>query len=310
MKKNAVVVIGCLQETLDTINYLYYLSGKVDAAVTITKKQASSLNITNWVDLGVFCRKKNIPLYYVKCYSMKTNKDLKMIKILNPQVIFVVGWQRLIPEKIIRIPEAGCIGFHGSANFLPWGRGRSPINWSIIEGRNRFILHMFFIRPGVDDGEIIGFEVYDITSEDTCRSVYYKTAMAQAKLIHRFLPSIRSKSCPRYPQMGKIYYYLKRTPEDGKINWNNSTRDICRLVRAVTFPYPGAFSVLKNKKVFIWQCQDFGNSLITSDAKPGEVIFVSSNKRNEFVVKCKDGSILVTEYTSPRNIKIGDKFEF
>lgn len=304
-----LTVVGCLEETLDTLSYYYFLGGKVDNIITLSKNRAIKAKISNWVDLNGFANKHNIPVYYVNHYNMKTKSDFELVKKLNPDLMLVIGWQRLIPENIIQLPSKGVIGFHGSSNFLPWGRGRSPINWSIIEGRNRFILHMFFITPGIDSGKIIGFEIYEITSEDNCRSVYYKTAMAQAILINRFLDNILAGNCQLYPQSGVEFYYPKRTPDDGKINWNLPALEICKLIRAVTHPYPGAFSLLKGEKIFFWRCQYFGDDLITVNSKPGEVLFISTNKFSEIAVKCGKGSILINEYDSKIKLKQGDIFE-
>lgn len=303
---NRVIVIGCLEETLDTLEHYYYLGGKIDALVTLPPNEAEKAGITNWVDLRPFADRHKLPLYHLSKYSMNTRHDFDLIQGLSPGIIFVIGWQRLIPDTVIKLAELGCVGFHGAANFLPWGRGRSPINWSILEGRNRFILHMFFITPGVDDGDILGFEIYDITPEDTCRTLYFKTAMAQASLMHRLLPEIKEGKCPRYPQTGYQYYYPKRTPEDGKIDWNSTAEGICRLVRAVTRPYPGAFTYLSKHRLYIWRAQNFGDNLITSHAEPGEVVFIS-NDLTEFVVQCGTGAVLVTEFNSPITIKRGDK---
>jgi methionyl-tRNA formyltransferase len=239
---------------------------------------------------------------------MKTTTDVELVRQLRPNVVFVIGWQRLIPKSIIDEVESGAIGFHGSANFLPWGRGRSPINWSIIEGRERFILHMFFITPGIDDGDIIGMEIFDLQPEETCRSAYYKVALSQARLIFQHVGAIRSCTCPRTPQSGPTFAYPKRTPEDGKIFWSDSGEDICRLVRAVTFP-SGAFSNLRGSRVNIWRCQYLGDNLLTANARPGEVAFVSSNSFAEVIVQTGHGAVLLTEYESRHPIDRGDCFD-
>lgn len=301
-----IVVIGCLEETLDTLSFLDSLGTRVDALITLPADLGARSGLTNWVDLGPLAQGLGLPVHYVDGYSMKGDSDYELVGSLAPEVILVVGWQRLVPDRIIQLSKLGCIGFHGSANLLPWGRGRSPINWSIIEGRDRFILHMFFIAPGVDDGDIIGLEVYDIQPEDTCRSVYYKTAMAQARLIGRFLPKIRKGQCPSYPQLGEAYHYPKRTPEDGRIDWSWPGERICRLVRAVTRPYPGAFTFLSRQKVCVWSCQYFGDNLLTSHGRPGEAVFVSSNELREVVVQTGKGAVVLTNYQSPAEIKPGD----
>jgi len=303
-----VVVIGCLEETLDTLRHLYHLGGRVDALVTLPESEAQRAGITNWVDLRPFAEAHALPLHQVRSYGMKGEEDLRLMQSLAAEAVFVIGWQRLVPEEIIRLAPSGYLGFHGSANLLPWGRGRSPINWSIIEGRQRFILHMFFITPGVDDGDVVGMEVYDIRPEDSCRSVYYKTSMAQARLIREHYPLIREGRAPRLPQRGTAFHYPKITPEDGRIDWTRSADEICRLVRAVTHPYPGAFTTLGGEKVMVWRCQDFGDNLITAQARPGEVVFVSGNRFREAVVQCGRGAVLLSEYESAGPLNEGARF--
>ncbi len=306
MKKT--IIIGCLEETLDTIKCLIRRNIDINGIITLPKYKAQG--ISNWVDLTGIAEENNIPIYFAERYDLRSEADVQLAKSLRSEALYVIGWQRLIPENVIQYFKSGTIGFHGSANFLPWGRGRSPINWSIIEGRNRFILHMFFITPGIDDGSVIGTEVYEITEDDTCRSLYYKTAMAQAKLIALYDPLIKDGKCPSIPQLGEEFLYSKRTPEDGKINWQNTRENITKLVRAVTYPYPGAFSFLNGVKIMIWECADFGNDQILQNKSPGEVVFVSSNELKEFVVTCKNGAVLVTNYDAKTEISEGDRFEF
>jgi methionyl-tRNA formyltransferase len=155
---------------------------------------------------------------------------------------------------------------------------------------------MFWLTPEVDDGDIIGIEAYDITSDDTVRSVYYKTSMAMARLIQRFLPLLLKGSAPRMKQLGESFHYPKRSFDDGRIDWRNSTDGICSLVRAVTRPYPGAFTTRGGKNLIVWMASDFGNSLLVDHAEPGEVVFVSLHSPPEIAVRTGSGSVLITDY--------------
>jgi len=306
---SSVVVLGCLEETIDTLRHLAALGTKVDALVTLTEADAKKAGTTNWFDLAPFAREQGIPIHHVASYSLQDARDLALFQTLAPAVVYVVGWQRLVPEAILRTAAKGFIGFHGSCNFLPRGRGRSPINWSIIEARDRFILHMFFIEPGVDDGKVIGCEIYDIRPEDTCRSVYYKTALAQAALMHRFSRPILEGTATGWAQEGEPFYYPKRTPEDGRIDWSWPAEKICRLVRAVTRPYPGAFSEIRGMRVAVWHAIDLGDNQITAHAKPGEIVFVSANAMREVIVQTGRGAVLLSEYDAQTPLKTGDRFD-
>jgi len=302
------VLLGCLEETRDTLAHLIHLGEKPDHIVCISREEADRQKITNFVDMQSLSQELSIPCSVVTQYSMNSESDLSLFRKLRPRVLLVVGWQRLVPNTILGQVELGAIGFHGSCNILPWGRGRSPINWSIIEGRNRFALHMFFIKPGVDDGDIIGIKLYDINPWDNCRSVYYKTAIAQAELLAACLPSIRGGECPRMAQHGKEFYYPKRTPRDGRIDWNQDAESICRLVRAVTWPYPGAITEIDGIEVKIWDAQPFSSDFF-NNATPGEICFVTGNRMGESVVACRSGSVLLKHVESSAVIRLGNRFQ-
>lgn len=300
------VLLGCVEETRDTLLHLLRLGERPDHIVCITPEEARRQRVTNYVDMRAVAASLNIPCSILRSYSMKA-EDGALFANLSPRILLVVGWQRLVPDAVLQHVKDGTVGFHGSSNILPWGRGRSPINWSIIEGRDRFALHMFFIAPGVDDGDVIAIKLYDINPYDNCRTLYYKTAIAQAELLARYLPLMRTGECSRMRQYGEEFYYPKRTPEDGRIDWTADAGTICRLVRAVTWPYPGAFTTLGNSRVMIWDAQPFSRDFF-SGAVPGEVCFVSDNGTGEFVVRCGDGTLLVRKAEVPGTITPGDRF--
>lgn len=301
-----IIFLGCLEETRDTLAHLVSKGTIPDHVVTISEEESARQRLTNYVDMTAVAAAYGIPSSLVATYTMKSQDDVDLLHGLHPTVLLVVGWQRLVPENILQLVDVATIGFHGSANVLPWGRGRSPINWSIIEGRDRFALHMFLIRPGVDDGDIVGIKIYDINQWDTCRSVYQKTALAQAELIDLHLPDILSGDLTALPQKGEAFHYPKRTPEDGRIDWTADAESICRLVRAVTRPYPGARSSFDGRDILIWRAQPFSRDFFEG-ATPGAICFIAHGGSGEFVVACGRGSVLVTDSTSDVSaFEIGD----
>jgi methionyl-tRNA formyltransferase len=287
------VVLGCLEETRDTLRHLARLGVLPDRLIGLRAEEARRQKVTNYVDLHPVARGLNVECSEVGSYGLKDGADIELFRTLSPAILAVVGWQRLLPEVVLSTVRVAALGFHGSCQMLPWGRGRSPINWSIIEGRDRFALHMFVLTPGVDDGDVLGVQLYDINAWDSCRSTYYKTSLAQAELLARHLPRLREGRVAGLAQVGREFYYPKRTPEDGRINWRDNAEQICRLVRAVTWPYPGAFAYQANQKVMIWAAQPFSRDFFP-DAQPGEVCFMSDNGTGEFVVRCGEGTVLVT----------------
>ena len=113
------------------------------------------MSLKKWLTihhLKVFVKNK-VEVYTSHKYSLKSEEDFAFSK-NNFQIGFVVGWQRLIPENILDT-FIGVFGMHGSAMKLPKGRGRSPMNWSIIEGRKVFYTNLFKYNSGADDGDVL-----------------------------------------------------------------------------------------------------------------------------------------------------------
>lgn len=304
MLENKICMIGCVESGYDTITYLLENNIQIDYFVTITKQQAQQSKVSGYKDFSILAKKYNIPIYYPNQYDLKTENDLNFF--LNHKFDLVVqgGWQRLIPNNILETFKIGAIGVHGSSNFLPRGRGRSPLNWSLIEGKKRFIMHLFLMKAGADDGDIFDFEQFDINEFDTIKTLYYKNSIVTKKMLVRSIPKLLEGTVTLSKQEGEETYFPKRTSDDGLIQWSAWDVDkIYNFIRALTKPYPGAFSYINNEKISIWSCQIFDRSIKYKTAQYGEVVEVFEN--GDFIVNCLDGLLLVTKYETNKNIKVG-----
>jgi methionyl-tRNA formyltransferase len=167
----------------------------------------------------------------------------------------------------------------------------------------------FFTQQNFDLMMVFGwqrlvFMKFDLNEWDTCHTSYHKVQICLRKMLLKNLDLIlEGKVTPTKQDHSKATYYPKRTPKDGIIDWKKTTKEVYNLVRAVTKPYPGAFT--PKKQVMIWKSQPFDSKISYPSAHPGEVIEVFNDK--SFVIKTTDGSLYVTEYDSKKLIKIGDK---
>jgi len=289
-----IVVCSCSETGYDIADFLLINDIKISYFVSITPEQASKLKVSGYKSFETLSKKYNIPIYYPKLFSMKDEDDINFFTKEKFDLLLVCGWLRLIPEKILSTLNTAGIGFHGSSELLPKGRGRSPVNWSIIEGKRQFILQLFLLAPGVDDGDILYHQTFDINEWDTCQTIYYKISIVVKQSLVQLIPAIFSNNFSRIPQSGEPSFYPKRTPEDGQINWNDSLAKIHNFIKALTKPYPGAFSFINKQKIMIWKAQPFDTKIIFSNAKLGQV--VEKFPTDDFVVKCNDGSLLITDY--------------
>ena len=288
-----IVVCSCTEFGYEIVDFLLANGVTISYLVSLSPEQAIQYKVSGYKSFESLSKKYNIPIYYPKLYSMKES-DFDFFEKEKFDLLLVCGWQRLIPEKILDMIKICGIGSHGSSELLPKGRGRSPVNWSIIEGKKQFILQLFMLTPGIDDGDIIYHETFDINEWDTCKTIYYKTSIVMKKSLVQLIPKILSNNFTRTPQSGEPSFYPKRTPEDGLIDWSKPLEEIHNFVKALTKPYPGAFSFINKQKIMVWEAQPFDRKITFPNAKSGEIVEKFST--GDFAVKCNDGILLITHY--------------
>ena len=291
-----IAVVGCKYTTRDFILGLESHGYTIDHCITIIPNKSKQQRISGYYDLRKLLKSKSIPYTLVKRYNLKSEEDKENLLDLKLDLLLVIGWERLIPDWWLNQLSIGAFGMHGSSKPLPHGRGRSPLNWSLIQDKKIFFTHLIKYKPGIDDGDIVDFQIFDITKLDNCLILHYKNLVSMIKLCAKNLPFLLEGTAKFITQssIGKSYY-PKRSPKDGIIYWSDSSNDIYNLIRAVTKPYPGAFSYFcdnPDNKVFIWRAIPF-DTHINFDSKPGEITQVFYD--GSFIVKTGDTSMLVLE---------------
>lgn len=300
-----IAYLSCHFSGAIKLDYLLTKKLKPVSIITISQKLAALNKISGFFDFNQLAKKNNIEVYCVKSFNLKDTQDINFFSNSNFDLLLISGWQRLIPEQILRTLKIGAVGEHGSSEYLPRGRGRSPINWSIIQGRNRFILHLYMANSSADSGKIIDKTSFVINKFDNVYSIYTKMALCSGQMFVNKLPELINKSW-RPIKTAKIdpNYFDKRTLKNDFINWNNSTEEIYNHVRATTRPYPGAKSKIGSQIIIIWSAQPYDLDFEDFDKKFGEVTWVFPNK--EFLVKTIDGTLIINEYEYPTKVKKGD----
>lgn len=294
MKNNSICYISCTEGGYEVLRNLLSEGIGIDEIVSLTPDQGEEHGVAGYYSMKPLAKTAETPIYYPETYKMDTEQDVAHFQERQYDVVIVNGWQRLLCDPILQNVSIGSFGVHGSASGLPKGRGRSPMNWSLIEDLDRFLLSVIKLDSGVDSGSLVDTRKFDITDFDTIRTMYYKLIMATTKILVDSLPSICDRSIEYTQQHGEPTYYPKRTPEDGAINWRNSTRSIYNLIRAVSDPYPGAFTEADGERISIWTAVPFSTDF-GSNAVEGEIVQVFETT-DEFVVRTGDGTLLVSEW--------------
>lgn len=289
-----VVYIGCTESGFDICSRIHRNVVPVSEIVTLTPELGDRYGVAGYYPFAQFAEREGIDTYVPEEYAMGDERDVDHFRTLDADVLLVHGWQRLIPGEILETFTYGAFGLHGSTFGLPKGRGRSPMNWSLIEGLNRFLLSVIHLDEGVDSGAVVATTKYDINAYDDIRTLYYKLTVAGERLFESCLTDLVDDDLTYEEQDGEPTYYPKRTPEDGAIHWEDPTEVIHGLVRAVTRPYPGAFTRHEDERIYVWEAHPFSDDFVF-DADPGEVVWVFA-ATDDFVVKTADGSLLVREW--------------
>ncbi len=210
-------------------------------------------------------------------YQTKTLKDRDYAALISeqirPDVAFVVGCRILLPKSIYAIPRLGTLAVHDS--LLPDYRGFAPLNWAVINGETQTGVTLFYLDERMDGGDIGGQKTVQIGAAETAAEVYERICASTVDLVleaHGELSAGRITRLPQDYDAGS--FTCSRTPDDGVIDWNGLTHDIYNRVRALTYPYPGAFTFYRGERLIVWAAQPGDNTKYVGRI-PGRVIEVS-----------------------------------
>lgn len=306
-----ITLFGCKNTTLEFINNVSHLGFNINL-ITISPSLGKKNKVAGYFDLTKH-KNKFSNIFIADTYTLRSDRCTKYFNDTSKEfrLGFAIGWQRLIPENILNSFKLGIFGMHGSSQNLPNGKGRSPLNWSIIEGRKHFYTNLFKYNSGIDSGPILGTVCFSILPHDNIETLHYKNTIAMVEIISKNLKMFKSGKLKLKKQKdGKSTYYPKRDPNDGEIDWNDDIKNIDRLIKAVTTPFFGSFSYINEHKIFIFNANIFYTDLedhayISNHV--GQIVKVFENKK--FLIKCNGGVLIVHNYKINKyNIKTNDRF--
>ncbi len=204
------------------------------------------------------------------------------IRALQPDVIFSFYYRHMLSDEILSLAPLGGFNLHGS--LLPRYRGRAPVNWALVNGETETgaTLHKMVKRP--DAGDIVGQQKVTIADSDTALTLHKKVLEAAQIVLKEQLPKLKNGTATFTKQdESQASYFGRRTAADGEILWHKSAKEINNLVRAVTEPYPGAFSYLGQRKLIVWRSRVLDTQ---HDKQPGTVLSTAP-----LVIACGEGAL-------------------
>ena len=194
--------------------------------------------------------------------------SIARVRSARPDLLFSFYYRRILPAEMLKEPPLGAWNMHGS--LLPRYRGRAPVNWAVLKGETRTGATLHAMTERADRGPILDQEAVPIGPDDTAIEVQRRVTAAAVVVLARRLDELEAGTAKPVPQdESAASRFGGRRPDDGRIDWTRPAREVHDLVRAVTHPYPGAFTDVFGAKTFVWRSRLPG--LAAHDTFPGQV---------------------------------------
>lgn len=228
--------------------------------------------------------------------KVRNNEEfIEEIKALEPDVICVVAYGKILPKEILDIPKLGCINVHGS--LLPQYRGAAPIQWAVLNGDKKTGITTMYMDVGMDTGDMILKEEVEIGDDETTGELWDRLSKIGGELLVKTLEQIENGTAPRIKQGEDFTVAPMLDKQMAKIDWNEKTAsEIKNLVRGLN-PIMGAYTFLNGKKIKFWKVAIATNDEIMAEGmeilRNGTVMV--SDPRDGLAIKAKGGIIKVLE---------------
>ena len=231
-------------------------------------------------------RERGIPAFIPE--TVNTPEWRERIAALRPDLILSVYYRHMIGTKILGLPRLGAWNLHGS--LLPKYRGRAPINWALVHGESRIGMTLHRMVKSADAGAVVDQEGVDLSPRDTAEQAFRKVLPCARRVLARQMDGLLSGTAREIAQdESQVTYFGGRKPEDGRIRWTQTSRQIFNLIRAVTDPYPGAFTDVGETRLMVWWAEPDSPVMNGRMGKPGEVLSVTP-----LIVATADGALELT----------------
>jgi methionyl-tRNA formyltransferase len=278
-----IAFIGCVASSHVALKALLELPSDVVQVVGLVTRRESKFN-ADFVDLAPLAQQWNLSTLFVDS-TPDAEEQADWLERLRPDLVFCVGWSRLLNKRVLALPPLGVVGFHPAA--LPANRGRHPLIWALALGLDETASSFFLMDEGADSGPIVSQEPITILQHDDAASLYAKVLAVIPRQVSDIVKGIRDGSLlPRRQDTSEANYWRKRGAVDGQVDWRMSAQNIYNLVRALTAPYPGAHFCHGGQAIKVWKCTPVVAG--RPNDEPGKILAIDGQ---DITVKCGDGAV-------------------
>jgi methionyl-tRNA formyltransferase len=245
------------------------------------------------VDFRPVCERHGVALHEIT--NVNDPRAQRELAAAAPDVVFVIGWHQRVRAEALRIARIGMVGAH--ASLLPHNRGSAPVNWALLRGERECGNSLYWFTDTLDAGDLIEQVRIPITPYDSSASLYARVATTTREMLGRLVPRLLAGEVPRVPQPATTERPLpRRRAADGELDWAQPVGAVYDFIRALTRPFPGAFSSIDGHRWRVWQA---AMPRIAEDrVPPGTVLGPVVSPVDEAcgqLVACSEGALVVLE---------------
>ena len=305
-----IVFMGTPDFAKESLEAIYNSGNKVLAVVTNPDKPKGRGMKMIASPVKEFALEKNLKIYQPT--KVRNNTEfIEEIKTLNPDLLCVVAYGKILPKELLDIPKYGAINVHGS--LLPEYRGAAPIQWAVLNGDKKTGVTTMFMDIGMDTGDMILKEETIIGEDETTGELWDRLSKIGANLLVKTIKKIEAIPDKENKTLEEIKKLVGAEKQDksftlapmiekemAKIDWNKKSKEIKNLVRGLN-PIMGAYSFLNGKKIKIWKID-----IIPIEEL--EKIFPEIKEYEGRMKKLEPGTIAFADNKKGIFIKTGDSF--
>lgn len=301
-----IVFFGTPFFALPTLKALLH-SEEVIAVITQPDKRKGRAHISSPPPVKEFALYNGIKV--LQPANIKDPVFLDELRDMNPEIIIVAAYGKILPLQILSLPVHGCINVH--ASLLPKYRGAAPIQWAIINGEKKTGVTTMLMDKGMDTGAILLQKETDIYDDDDAGALSRRLADTGASLIIETIKKIKEGVLKPSLQEGAPSYAPPLKKEDGRLNWGRTAGDIFNFVRGM-YPWPCAYCYLNKERIKITKVKNIeGTGVAGRIEKTGEQLIVGTGEGLISIIELQpEGKRLMTakDFLQGRRLKEGTFF--
>lgn len=263
-----IIFFGTPEFAVPSLKALLNSDDKIVAVVTQPDKKAGRGRSLHYSPVKEVAMEKGVRI--IQPENIKDSSFIDELLSLNPDMIIVVAYGKILPPQILNLAPFGCINVH--ASLLPKYRGAAPVQWAIINGEKETGITTMRMDEGLDTGEILLQEKTIISDEDNSETLSKKLSHLGASLLLKTIKGLKEGSIKPVPQEGIATYAPPLKKEDGRIKWSKSAEEIFNLIRGL-YPWPCAYCYLNNERIKIIKAK-----IIDGSGSPGRIERVNKGK--------------------------------